>query len=374
MAADTATIKVSRGSILCFRIFDIGDELRMDQVETCLASAPGRRRVHLTRDGAQCLQFAASPVDIEIGARKLDLLTRQGIDVALSARFFDYGAVSVEVEIPIAPGSPLVDLLPLCDELYESPRIEALAREVAGELVQRIHGAILGRHEFRDIETYTVIFVQALEGVSRTDQLVDSPIVAKLLLGEAGPKALGEEARRDVLKHAHSYFEDDLVVIDWNSAFVVEPSGSRDIPDILEFATSQLLELRYYDNLLDGELGKIYDEFALARRGWDATFRSPYARLARDVLRRLVELTEFTERVDNALKIIGDFYLARVYQSSVTRFRIADWRMSIDEKQGLVARSYDLLKGQVDIRRSTVLEFVVIALIALELVLALRAR
>ncbi len=374
MAADTATIKVSRGSILCFRIFDIGDELRMDQVETCLASAPGRRRVHLTRDGAQCLQFAASPVDIEIGARKLDLLTRQGIDVALSARFFDYGAVSVEVEIPIAPGSPLVDLLPLCDELYESPRIEALAREVAGELVQRIQGAILGRHEFRDIETYTVIFVQALEGVSRTDQLVDSPIVAKLLLGEAGPKALGEEARRDVLKHAHSYFEDDLVVIDWNSAFVVEPSGSRDIPDILEFATSQLLELRYYDNLLDGELGKIYDEFALARRGWDATFRSPYARLARDVLRRLVELTEFTERVDNALKIIGDFYLARVYQSSVTRFRIADWRMSIDEKQGLVARSYDLLKGQVDIRRSTVLEFVVIALIALELVLALRAR
>ena len=48
--------------------------------------------------------------------------------------------------------------------------------------------------------------------------------------------------------------------MDWNCAFVLEPSGSRDIPDILELASSQLLELRYYDELFDAELARVYRE------------------------------------------------------------------------------------------------------------------
>jgi uncharacterized Rmd1/YagE family protein len=58
----------------------------------------------------------------------------------------------------------------------------------------------------------------------------------------------------------------------------------------------------------------------------------------------------------------------------VRRFRIGTWRDSIDQKQALVARSYDLLKGEVDIRRSTVLEVIVIVLIAVELVAAFKGR
>jgi hypothetical protein len=241
-------------------------------------------------------------------------------------------------------------------------------------LVARLHGAVEATHSWKGVETYTVVFVRSLLGNPGRDRITDSPVVAKLLLGEAGPKNLSLDARRDVLKHAHSYFEDDLAIIDWNSAFVLEPSGSRDIPDILEFATSQLLELRYYDGLLDLELARIYDDFDVARRRRRALFRSPYERLARVVLRRLVELTEFTERVDNALKVVGDFYLARVYQSAVRRFRIGNWQASVDGKQALVAQAYNLLKGEVDIRRSTLLEIVVIVLILLELVTAVRGK
>jgi hypothetical protein len=43
-------------------------------------------------------------------------------------------------------------------------------------------------------------------------------------------------------------------VIDWNAAVVIEPDGSRDIPDILELASAQLLEFRYYDDLVDREM------------------------------------------------------------------------------------------------------------------------
>jgi hypothetical protein len=91
-------------------------------------------------------------------------------------------------------------------------------------------------------------------------------------------------------------------------------------------------------------------------------------------MRRIVELTEFTERVDNALKIIGDFYLARVYEGAVRRFRINNWRASIDGKQALVAQAYELIKGEMEARRSTFLELVVIALIFAEVALAIFRR
>jgi hypothetical protein len=371
--AVTAPLVIEDGCILAYRLFDVGDEIHLDVAEKVLGDAPARRRAKLMREGAASLQFVVPPLDVAIGPRKETLGSGRPFEGEVTARLFDYGAASIVFEWPIPKGTSLDELLPLCDELYESSALEAAARREVVALVQKLRTAIEGPHEWSGVETYTVIFVRAFADRPPTSRITDSPVVAKLLLGEPGPKNLSEDARKDILKHAHSYFEDDLAIIDYSSALVLEPSGARDIPDILELATSQLLELRYYDDQLDRELGRIYDEFGIARRRW-TLLRSPYEKLARVVLRRFVELTEFTERVDNALKVVGDFYLARVYQSALARFRIATWQASVDGKQALVAQAYSLLKGEVDIRRSTFLEIVVIVLILLELIAALRGK
>ena len=141
--------------------------------------------------------------------------------------------------------------------------------------------------------------------------------------------------------------------------------------DILEFATSQLLELRYYDGLFEAQLARVYDHLAAARTRRLSAFSTPYRRLGREMTLRYVEQSEFAERVDNALKVIGDFYLARVYRSAVRRFHIAEWRDSVKGKQQLLAQAYELVRGEIESRRSTVLELVVIFLILLELVMAI---
>jgi hypothetical protein len=123
------------------------------------------------------------------------------------------------------------------------------------------------------------------------------------------------------------------------------------------------------------ELARVYRELERMRGGGlRDVMVNPWVELGRRVVRRLVELSEFAERVDNALKVIGDFYLARVYESAVRRFRIRPWQASIDAKQALLAQAYGLVRGEIDSRRSTVLELVVIALIVLEVVLAVWRR
>src|SRR5579859_6133231 len=96
------SLRVQRGCILGYRVFDVADEINLDVAERLFADAPGKRRVILRRDAAQVLEFTAPPVDIEIGKRTLGLTAGGAAEALLSVRFFDYGAVSVEFEIDIA--------------------------------------------------------------------------------------------------------------------------------------------------------------------------------------------------------------------------------------------------------------------------------
>jgi hypothetical protein len=363
---------VREGRLLGYRVLDVADEIDLVAAQA-LVRAGASRRGALTREGARSLVFAAPPLEVALGSDSV-VLPRTGarLEVDVSARVFDYGAVSISFEMTIAAGTALAALIPLCDELYESPELDRMARKAVRPLLSSLAGAVRGRHEFDGIEEYTIVYVRHFEGDPPASDVLASPLLASLVVGEPPSRRLSSGERQDVLQHAHSYFDDDLVVVDWNSAFVLEPSGSHDILDILELATSQLLELRYYDGLFDVELARVYRELERQRRrGLGGVIRNPWVELGRGVVRRLVELSEFAERVDNALKVIGDFYLARVYESAVRRFRIRPWQASIDAKQALLAQAYGLVRGEIDSRRSTVLELVVIALIVLEVVLAL---
>jgi hypothetical protein len=183
---------------------------------------------------------------------------------------------------------------------------------------------------------------------------------------------LSPAERQEILTHHFSYLEDDLAVLHWNSALVVEPSGVEDIPDLLEFATAHLLELRYYDALLDRELHRIYDEIEAGGSPIANILTRRYRKLQRDTAALLLELSEMIERLENAVKIVGDFYLARLYLAAVRRFRLPAWQESVLRKQKLVADVNDLTGDAADTSRSELLEIAIIALIVAELVAALR--
>ena len=72
----------------------------------------------------------------------------------------------------------------------------------------------------------------------------------------------------------------------------------------------------------------------------------------------------------NTLKIIGDFYLAKVYESAVEQLRIPAWKASVTRKQQVLGDVYGWLKGEVDTARSFTLELMIVLLIVVELLVA----
>ncbi len=365
----SATVAIESGFILANRIYEVGDEIDLAQAEKLVVHAA--TRLKLSREGSEYIEFPNPPITLTLGARTLTLKTGP-LQAEAYARIFDHGAISLTLRIPLPPSLPWGDLVTLADEIYDSPAVERLARAEVEAVQKTVRAATEDPHGWDSSESYTVVFATRLTGASSAAEVLANADIARLLLGETASRPLSEREQYDVTKHAFSYLADDLAVVDWNSAFVYEPTGSMDIPDILEIANAQLLELRYFDWLLDRELAVIWDEIEGAQLGrWWEVFRSPYGALARRAMALFMELSEFTERVENSLKNIGDFYLSRVYRAAVRRFRIPEWQGSVYRKLSLLERVYTLLKGEIDTRRSQILEITIVLLIVVEIALAL---
>jgi len=369
----TRTWRVAEGSVHVYRLFDLGEAIDLSHAERLLAAPRSRLRLEAAQS-MTALEIPHPPLQVGLGRRALPLASgpREG---EASAHLFDFGVASIHYEVPIPPGTDLVDLVPLAEELVAqpTPALDAAARAEADEIGRAIGPALENPHVWEGLETYQVFFVRRLEDPAQSQEALAHAPIAELLLGETSATPLSHSERSDVLTHAFSYLADDLAVVDWNSAFLLEPSGVGDIPDLLEFATAHLLELRYYDALLDRELGAIYREIDVGRSPASA-FTRRYMKLQRRTAALLLEISEMTERLEIAVKIIGDFYLARLYQSAVRRFRLPAWEDSVLRKQKLLAGVNDLLSDAANTRRAELLEITIILLILWEILYAFLRR
>jgi hypothetical protein len=368
-------LHVADGAVYVYRLFDVADAIDLGVAERAVATPTSR----LVLQGAQsstALEFPRPPLHLALGARDVPLPPAKGgpRSAVASARVYDYGVVSIQYRLPVAPGTALAELVPLTEALLEpTPELDALARRDADELARALNPALERPHAWDGLETYQVLLVRRfVEGpVAAAEVLARAP-VPELVLGETSEVPLSAAERQDVLSHHFSYLEDDLAVVHWNSALVVEPSGVEDVPDLLEFATAHLLELRYYDALLDRELHRLYDEIEAGGSSVANIVTRRYRRLQRETAALLLELSEMIERLENAVKIVGDFYLARLYQSAVRRFRLPAWQETVLRKQRLLADVNDLIGDAADTSRGEWLEIAIILLIVFEIVAALR--
>jgi hypothetical protein len=141
--------------------------------------------------------------------------------------------------------------------------------------------------------------------------------------------------------------------------------------DVIEVANAQLLEMRYYDELLDAELPRMYDLVEAARRTRTLFAARRFADLARRFYTLVAEVTELTEKVDNALQVTEDVYLARIYTAALELFRVRLVSAAVERKLAIIRDTYTALYDEASSRRAELMELLIVALITGEVVLAL---
>ncbi len=360
------------GQIAALHLFDVAYSIDLAMAERLWAAhAAGRTsRSKLSGTPPKAMSFGNPPLALALDPITLTL-GAETVDVAVSARLYDFGAVSLALRIPIHDLA-WADFLRMLN-LTSRSMAPGAARETWAAILNHLR-SVLGPALVRPAaatleEEYIVASVTTFEEKLTAAELLQRVDLAPLLSGES--RALSEGARNDLMRARFSYYLDDLVVLGWDRAFVYEPRGDSDVADVLEVANAQLLEMRYYDELLDDELPRMYDLVETARRGMNVFAARRYATLARRLYTLVAEVTELTERIDNALQVTEDVYLARVYSSALELYRVPLVTAAVNRKLAIIRDTYAALYDEASSSRSELMEMAVILLIMLEVGLAL---
>lgn len=359
------TVTIQKGAILIYRVFDIAEEVNLSKVESIFKNQNEQSRLTLTRTPRQGVIMRNAPVILNLGESELNLLGERKL-YQTSAKIWDYGVLSVMFQIPITEGTPFDQLTQVAAEIEASSQIDDHARIRAQELVNHVNAALIGPHYWHEFEDYVIYFFEKLEGLDQISDLPKRVEAARLIVAEDTVR-LSDQTRYSILDGILQYAEDDLALIDWNSAIVVEPSGRKDVPEVLEFALTHMLEMRYYDSLLDQRLAMLYDAIEESRGKF---FSNQFSKLSREASARYIEFSEFIERVENSIKVVGDFYLAKVFRTAGERYKIRDWEKNITRKINLFSELSNLLQGELNVKRSLWLEVTIVLLIAFEIISA----
>lgn len=357
-------LRVAAGRIGVTRLYDIAYAVDLEQVERDVRESA--TRLSLGRAKPRAVYYARPPVDVTLGRVEFSLPSGR-VTADVRARIYDFGAARIAYEVAVEhlPWPGFVALANEMEAIFEraAPWDADLARVrelIARALEKPSEPGLQVDYLFATVRSFDPP-LSARDVLSRLD-------LVPLLTGDTRP--LSEGARQDAVSHALSYYEDDLVVIDSSRALILEPGPEADVADVLAVAHAQLLELWYYNQRLDSELPRMYDRIEKARETVAGLARRRNAALARSLHGLLAEVTEVAERVENALVVTEDVYLAKVYEAALEHFRVRAWGAAVDRKLSIIRDTYTALYDEATSARAEYLEMAIVFLIVLEIVLA----
>src|SRR3989449_5501696 len=349
---------------VCYALFayDAGLAINRAESERGIPALPPRAAIRHKRRAPRYFESRPAPRRVPQEREALAVgafRTAPSVEAVL----YDFGAVSVTYQVPLA--GPLAHLIPLAEELYESAVLLADSRRWVEHLLATIAPAVTrpGLTDF--VETYVIFEIGAFSPPSPPAELYTTHAqeVARILRSERA--RLSTQEVNDALGHRISFGADDVTLIDWDAALIAD-RDAEDVRAVLEFANVELLEMRYLDQQLDDALDESYDTLSRRSGLW-------LPGVTRADLRRIGQLqvdnAVLFEGVNNALKLLGDQYLARVYRLVSERFHLAEWDASILRKLQTLESIYQKLADQAANRRTEALEWIIIALIAAEILI-----
>lgn len=365
-------LKVQSGQVVALRLFDVAFAIDLKRAEALWArqALGASARSRLVGTPPKAVSFGVPPLALELAPVTLEV-DGAAVQAAASVRLYDFGIVALALRLPVQdlPWSSFSRLVNQTD-LAIGP---AAATDIWNTLLTQLRGQLgeaLDRPTTALVqEDYLMAMVFAFDQPITAEALQERADLVPLLSGTERP--LSEGATRDLLRHRYSYHPDDLAVITWDRALIIEPQRETDVADVLEMANAQLLEMRAYDEMLDDELPHMRAMVEAARQRANLLAARRYAKLARRLHTLVAEVTQLTERVDNALQVTEDVYLARVYAAAMELFRVPNVSAAVDRKLAIIRDTYSALHSEAAGARAELLEIIILWLIAVEIVVSL---
>jgi len=360
---DNRMMRPLRGSFWILVLYDVAEEIQLDKLRKLIGVVPVRPQPSFKHPAPEYVRFERPPV-VEYPE---PVVTQTGERFEAQIKYFDYGVVSVELKLQFE--ADWDELVRLSNRWILAPETERLTAELLKARLPRAAPALTQAYSAHLNEDYYIIHInEALDddGQPMTAARMLATRgheVAQIVRGDSMPLSEGE--CREVLQSSLSYYPTDLLVVGWVAALVCDtPAGAEPTIQLLEYANTQLLEFRHYDEVLTRVFEKVYD--TLEHRGSLRRWKMAGEAERLNTLR--LDVMELTERTDNAIKFLSDMFYARAYRVAASRVGVTDYRNLVEQKLRTAGELYEFMTNEFHQARAFVLELMVVAILVIELV------
>ena len=373
-----------RGSVLVLIQFDVCEEIRLDELRKIFGARTAEASFKHQAPGY--VRYQRPPVEETLDPLILD----SGERLEGQIKYYDYGVVSLVFELPFS--GDWDKLIQLSCRWTSDSNFEKLASRVVKQKLERAAPALVKPYTAEWLQEDYFIF--HLREIRLAETKLDDTRLDGTKSGDAAPSAndllaaqgdhiaqvvrgemsmLSEGERQEILGSRISYYPNDLAVIGWNAAFIYDTeAGAETAIQLLQYANSQLLEFRHYDELLTKELENVYDFLDAGGTGLWSRWRT--ARAAAKLHTVLLDVNELTERADNAIKFLSDMFSARLYKLCAAKVGVPDYKDLVKEKLQTAEDLYRFMVEQFNQSRAFVLELMVVVILIIELVYFFRGK
>lgn len=344
--------------------YDMGFQVDLQRARQRLTDAAPYQIVRGRRPSPGWFGYQPAPLRLTVDVGSLAL---GGYETGATVEMliYDFGAILVTYSIAFE-GTPS-DLPGLSLLLYDNQKLLDHSRGCVERVFESVREAV-ERPLLRDIvEDYCVFSILSR---SRDESPAEFFARSRHEFGraiEAESGSLSEEQLARTIGAQMSYGTDDLAVIDWNAAILIDPEPN-DIIAVLQHANVELLQLRILDEELDSILDHSDELLArFVKRRWYPHFKDE-AMVSRFAMVQTDAAVLF-EGVNNAIKLMGNQYLSLVYRMASERLSLRAWQSNVQRKLDAADGVYQRITDTAATRRLETLEVVIIVLIAISIVL-----
>jgi hypothetical protein len=364
-ASPSAETTLLGGSVLVLLQFDVAEAIRLDRLQE-LIRARTVQQPNLKHPAPGYVRYQRPPVVEPLET----LVLESGEQLQGEIKYYDYGVVSVVYVLTFHDGWS--KLIRLASRWVWEVDFAAQATAVVRSNLERAASALIKPYNEWLSEDYLIFHIREINGNPSVTDLIQQhgTRIAQVVRGDTGQ--LAESECNEVLQSRISYYANDLTVIGWNAAFLYDStSGAETAIQLLEYANSQLLEFRHYDELLTLELERVY-KLLDEGTGFFAQWR--LARSSTRLHTVLLDVAELTEHSDNAIKFLSDMFSARLYRLAALKVGVPDYKDLVTRKVHTAEELYRFMVDQFNQSRAFFLELTVVIILVIELVYLFKGK
>ncbi|HZL42777.1 MAG TPA: hypothetical protein VFD66_05815 [Verrucomicrobiae bacterium] len=368
-ASPLAQVRRYAGEVVYIYAFDVAYDMTRQPVRELLGQPVAQFVVDASKRSPRHLFFYRPQMV------RLPPLERIGpggpLRVERIVKLLPVGAISITVRVPFEV-QRIEDLVGYHDLQFSNgslhDEVRRLAEDVRRELAPFYIRPV---PQLVEEEAYTVFCIESPLLIEDGTQIsaeswwrANRRAVASLLTQEPDIAHLSKQEADESTGRYLSYYEHDLVVVDWDAALIIDQRQNFDETlYVMELANLQLAELEAYDRILDDSLERAYRDLT------SRPIRGRTNLLLRELRELRIDLARFSDELSNITKFFGDWHLARIYENISARFHLSDWHKSLDGKLKTLADLYQLLNHDQTNRWMLILEMTIVLLFVIDLVI-----